>query len=195
MREVKEWYVEYLAGMLLEENSDHEDLIAPLLVIASVNQRDFQLKNVNTYTYKVISGIQRFNAITRINTSDQPRKITERKCALYCKDLSRLGALVLARQHNEFNQIQQRTSFPELAACCLRLLWSHFATQNEVDTGTTVLDIPRYNTQSYRMFKQECLKFLTSSQVSQPMVEQAIQMACTYTGSHLSQDTVHLHPV
>ena len=55
VREVKEWYVEYLAGMLLEENSDHEDLTAPLLVIASVSQRDFQLKNVNTYTYKVLT--------------------------------------------------------------------------------------------------------------------------------------------
>ena len=117
-----------------------------------------------TANMQVIGGIQRFNAITRINSSDQPRKITERKCAVYWKDLSRFGALVLARQHNTFNQIQ-RPSFPELAACCLRLLWSHFATQNEVDTGTTVLDIPRYNTQAYRMFKQECLKFLTSSQV------------------------------
>lgn len=38
VRDVKEWYVDYLVGMLLEEDGDHEDLTAPLLVIASCSE-------------------------------------------------------------------------------------------------------------------------------------------------------------
>jgi len=53
VREVKEWYVDYLVGMLLEEDGDHEDLTAPLLVIASVKKSEFRLKNMNRYTYEV----------------------------------------------------------------------------------------------------------------------------------------------
>ena len=56
VREVKEWYVDYLAGMLLEEEGDHEDLTAPLLVIASVSKSEFRLKNMNKYTFQVYSG-------------------------------------------------------------------------------------------------------------------------------------------
>ena len=33
VRDIKEWYVDYLVGLLLEEDSDHEDIAAPLLVI------------------------------------------------------------------------------------------------------------------------------------------------------------------
>ena len=44
------------------------------------------------------------------------RKITTRKCAIYGKGMTRPAALVLARQHNEFNSIQRCTSFPEMAA-------------------------------------------------------------------------------
>lgn len=50
---MKEWFVEYLMEMLLEEDSDHEDLTAPLLVIASVTKEDFKLKNFQDYTYEV----------------------------------------------------------------------------------------------------------------------------------------------
>ena len=53
VREVKLWYVDYLAKMLVEEDSDHEDLTAPLLVVASVSQSDFRQKNMNSYTYEV----------------------------------------------------------------------------------------------------------------------------------------------
>ncbi len=118
-----------------------------------------------SHYYQVIGGIQRFTAITRINARNEGRKITTRKCAVYGSGLSRSASLVLARQHNEYNQIQRTTSFPELAACCRRLLFSHFASENEGDDGVTLLDVPRYNTQAYRAFKQECLGFLTSSQV------------------------------
>ena len=93
------------------------------------------------------------------------RKITSRKCAVYGSGLSRSALLVLAKQHNEFNQIQRTTRFPEIAACCRRLLFSHFAKGAEVDDGDTMPDVPRYNTNAYREFKQECLQFLVSTQV------------------------------
>lgn len=92
------------------------------------------------------------------------RKITFRKCAVYGRGLTRQAALTLARQHNEYNQIQRNTSFPEMASCCRRLLFSHFAKEEEFDDGETDIAIPRYNSQSYRAFKQECLTFMLSSQ-------------------------------
>ena len=52
VREVKQWYVDYLP-MLLKEDGDHEDLTALLLVIASVTQCDFRQRNINSYTYEV----------------------------------------------------------------------------------------------------------------------------------------------
>ncbi len=53
VREVKDWYVDYLANMLHEDKGDHEDLTAPLLVIASVNKDGFQERNIGKYTYEV----------------------------------------------------------------------------------------------------------------------------------------------
>ena len=53
VREVKSWYVDYLAEMLLEDKGDHEDLTAPLLVIASVGKQDFQERYLCRYTYEV----------------------------------------------------------------------------------------------------------------------------------------------
>lgn len=55
VREVRDWYVNYLAGMLLQDKGDHEDLTAPLLVIASVTKDKFQETNINKYTYEVIN--------------------------------------------------------------------------------------------------------------------------------------------
>ena len=78
--------------------------------------------------------------------------------------LGRSATLVLAKQHNEFNQIQRITSFPEVAACCRRLVFSHFAEPESVDDGTTNPIIPRYNSQPYISFKQECVTYLLSSQ-------------------------------
>ena len=53
VREVKAWYVDYLVRMLLEEEGDHENLTAPLLVVASVSKADFHQKNLAKYTYEV----------------------------------------------------------------------------------------------------------------------------------------------
>ena len=88
----------------------------------------------------------------------------KRKCAVYGTNLSRAGKLVLARQHDEFNQIQQTTSFPEMPACCQRILFAHFS-PDSADDGTFSPDIPRYNTQEYWKFKLECLTYLVSSQI------------------------------
>ena len=92
---------------------------------------------------QVIGGIQRFAAITRINEMNL-RTISTRKCAVYSTGLSRPAALVLARQHNEVNLVQRQTSFPEVAACCRRLVFSHFG---EGETMTMIPIIPRYNSQ------------------------------------------------
>jgi prephenate dehydratase len=78
------------------------------------------------------------------------RKIVSRRCMVYGNGLSRSATLVLAKQHNEYNQIQRITSFPEVAACCRRLLFSHFADEEAVDDGSTTLIIPRYNSQQYQ---------------------------------------------
>ena len=53
VRDVKQWYVDYLAGMLLEEGDDHEDLTSPLLVIVSVAKGEFRVKNVAHYSFEV----------------------------------------------------------------------------------------------------------------------------------------------
>ena len=53
VREVKEWFVEYLMGMLEEEETDHEDLTAPLLVIVSCTKDEFRPKHLQKYTYEV----------------------------------------------------------------------------------------------------------------------------------------------
>ncbi len=53
VREIKDWYVNYLIEMLLDEDRDHEDITAPLLVMASVTKQDFKSKNIHSYTYEV----------------------------------------------------------------------------------------------------------------------------------------------
>ena len=53
VRDVKEWYVEFLATLLEEENNDHEELTAPLVVIASIKAADFQQRHIDKYSYEV----------------------------------------------------------------------------------------------------------------------------------------------
>ncbi len=45
IREVKEWFVQYLVNMLKEEETDHEDMTDPLLVIASCSVNEFKAVN------------------------------------------------------------------------------------------------------------------------------------------------------
>ena len=163
VREVKEWYIEYLEEMLLDDTGDHEDLTSPLLVLASVSKEEFREKCMDKYSYQVIGGVQRFSAIVKINRKEGGRKITCRKCAVYDSALSRKESLILARQHNEVNQIQRSTTFPEVAAACRRLMFVHFAEQE--DDGKYMPEVPRYNSQKYRDWKQECLDFLVSTQL------------------------------
>ena len=58
VRDVKEWYVQYLMQrqLDLDEEGDHEDLMAPL-IIASVTSEHFKQKNLHKYTYKVMFGL------------------------------------------------------------------------------------------------------------------------------------------
>ena len=50
IRQIKEWYVEFLTKMLMDEGADHEDITAPLLVIASVPKEEFRQKKTE-YVY------------------------------------------------------------------------------------------------------------------------------------------------
>lgn len=51
IREVKEWYVQYLMDILTED--DHENITAPLLVVASVTKDMFHVQNIDKYFYQV----------------------------------------------------------------------------------------------------------------------------------------------
>lgn len=148
--------------MIRDESEDHEDLTSPLLVIASVPKSEFQEKKSDKYTYSVIGGVQRFNAILKVN-KEGDRKIIARRCCVYGSDLSKRASLALARQHNEFNQIQRSTTFLEISGLCRRLMFAHFSDHS--DDGVFMPVIPRYNSQKYRDWKAECITFLGSSQV------------------------------
>lgn len=165
VREVKEWYVNLLIQMFEEESEDHEELTAPLLVICSVPKDVFKQKASHTYTYQVVGGVQRFTAISRINESEGARKITTRRCAVYGQGLSTEGILTIAQQHNQYNQIQRTTTFPEIAAVCRRLAFAHFAAEGKLDDGQYDPPVPRYNTQRYRDWKKECMRSCRTPQV------------------------------
>ena len=51
VRDIKEWYIDYLVNLL--EKDDHEELTAPLLVIASVGPAEFRSSLISTYSYEV----------------------------------------------------------------------------------------------------------------------------------------------
>lgn len=116
---------------------------------------------------QVIGGIQRFAAINKVNLmhDTSARKILSRKCSVYGSGLSRQSLLVLARQHNDYNQIQRETTFPEVAASCRRLLFSHFAPDGCTDDEESMPLIPRFNTKRYSTYKQECMSYLHSPRV------------------------------
>jgi hypothetical protein len=100
-------------------------------------------------------------AICKVNNHSD-RKIVSRRCCVYSTSLSRKCLLVLARQHNDYNEIQRETTFAEVSASCRRLLFLHFAEESEEDNGRYMPVIPRYNTNRYKEFKQECLYYLHS---------------------------------
>ena len=53
VREIKEWYVDYLYDLMKTEEGDHEDLTAPLLVQVSVKKVEFKLRDIGKYKYMV----------------------------------------------------------------------------------------------------------------------------------------------
>ena len=71
-----------LEGDSEEGYDDFEEITAPLLVICSVSKHDFKMKSLNTYSYQVVGGIQRFKAISQLNESGR-KKICERHCSIY----------------------------------------------------------------------------------------------------------------
>ncbi len=131
--------------MLSEEKDDHEDLTSPLLVICSVSKDSYQQRASLGYTYQVVGGIQRYTAITKVNAEGGSRKIHTR-CAVYGSGLSQEQILVLAQQHNRFNQVQLSTTFPEIAAACRRPTFLHFAEEDSHDDGLQFHDITHRST-------------------------------------------------
>ncbi len=160
VRDVKQWYVNYLADELRKENHDLEELTAPLLVLASTTKEEFRTRDMSSYTFEVVGGVHRFLAILKINEDDK-KKFSSRKCAIYGTGLSRNAILRLANQHNEVNKVQRMTSFAEVASSCRRLLFIHFGEGTE-DDGKQMPQIPRYNSQKYRDWKTECMTYLSS---------------------------------
>ena len=113
---MSDWYVDYLADMIREELDNHEELTAPLLVIASVPKSEFQEKKSDKYTYSVIGGIQRFSAIQKVNKEGGDKNnyyITQMLCIWI-----RFKQKGLAHQHNEFNQIQQSNKWAMQTYVC-----------------------------------------------------------------------------
>ena len=159
IRDVKDWYVEYLADQMVKDNEDFEELTAPLVVIASIKKNDFKAHNINQYKYQVVGGVHRFYALKMLQ--EKGRNIVTRKCAVYGCGISRSGILRLANQHNEVNRVQRATSLSEVAASCRRLMFVHFG-EGMDDDGTQMPQIPRYNSQPYIKWKSECLSYLSS---------------------------------
>jgi len=67
------------------------------------------------------------------------------------------------QQHNQYNQIQHSTTFPEIAAACRRLAFKHYA--EESMTMENMIP-PRYNTQKYREWKKDCMHLCITPQVA-----------------------------
>ena len=161
VREVKEWYVDYLANEILQDNRDLEDLTAPLLVVASSTKEDFRTREMSSYSFQVIGGLHRYLAILKINDSEEKKRVQSRKCAIYGAGMTRGTILRLANQHNEVQKVQRATAFSEVTATCRRLMYIHFGEGME-DDGSQCPQIPRYNSQKYRDWKTECMTYLSS---------------------------------
>ena len=74
--------------------------------------------------------------------------------------MCRKSMLKLARQHNDFNEIQRETTFCEVAASCRRLLFVHFGGEDCDDDGEFMPLVARYNSKKYKEYKEECLAYL-----------------------------------
>ena len=119
-----------------EGYEDYEELTAPLLVICLVDKQEFKTKSINTYTYQVVGGVQRFSATTRVMESSK-KKISEHRCTIYGTKLFEEAILKVAQKvaqhHNFFNQVQKNTTFVEVAATCHRLCFKHFGNGHDDD--------------------------------------------------------------
>ena len=129
---------------------------------------------------QVIGGLQRLKAIRNINDSHADTRITTRKCAVYGNDLSFEAKLYLAEQHNEFNQIQRETTFPEVAALCRKIAFHQFW-QWEPETDSEI-EYPYTSTADYKKFKEECETILTGGNVVSQYITGT--MLCTLLLAH-----------
>ena len=63
---------------------------------------------------------------------------------VYGSRIGRSAAHILAQQHNEYNQIQRVTTFPELATSCRCLLFTEFGPGLVDGSESPMPEIPRY---------------------------------------------------
>lgn len=147
IRDIKEWYVDYLVHQMKNGDCEGESLTSPMVVVSSCTKTTFDSSKLGDYSFQVIGGVQRFTAITKLNSPDVV--ITTRKCSIYGSETPTEVLLLLAKEHNNLNQIQRVSTFPEVAGVCHRLLKSHFGDS----------PVPRYNTKDYRKWKSDCLRY------------------------------------
>lgn len=83
VRDVKDWYVNYLADELRKDNHDLEELTAPLLVVASTTKEDYRTKDMSSYTFEVIGGVHWFLAILKIHKDDKKKARQQEVCHLW----------------------------------------------------------------------------------------------------------------
>ena len=145
---------------------------------------------LHNYVYRLLEE-SNVSAITKLNKSGS-RKIFTRYCSVYGEGMSRLS--LLARQHNEINQIQRATTFPEVAASCRRLIYAHFATNDGVDDGEYMPEVPRYGKlkgqKTHSMTAINILKalegkFSADLQHFQPFQGSKVSILCAYKISHI----------
>ena len=164
IRDVKEWYVDLLAKFLKKEENDKEDLTLPILVVASVEKKEFKEKNANKYTYQVIGGMQRFNAIMKANETEGER-ISTRRCFVYSSGLSQ-GSILAPAPDNTMSIIKYSRSLhfpnlrPPVGDLCFVIL--------PLDKKMMVILHQKFlatTLRSTEIGKQQCLDTLVSTQV------------------------------
>ena len=119
----------------------------------------------------MIGGVQRYTAVKQIVAENPDCGIETRRCAVYASDLSTAAQVVLARQHNEINQIQCVTTISELASCCRRFAFQDFGSLDVV---------PKGQSKEYKQFKTSCVTYLKSTKTVSVMSKnsQHVIMPC-----------------
>ena len=114
VRDVKEWYLEYLAEEFRKENNNHEEMTAS--VVANVTKEELYTRDLNLLHIWCEWSSQ----ITCFSRNEMTNALT-RKCAIYGTELSRSALLCFANQQNEIYKIPRVTTLAEVPATCRQI--------------------------------------------------------------------------